>query len=347
MIKFNLLMLATLDCQYQYLQEPLSKLYCSPSQQDILIGCSVVYPIDAPRVELVFFQDNTLLTNHFINNIQTQTNNTHHLITRTVSVQTLDLPAHYRCFPQFSNGSFLLPSQALYVSTSPMFPSCFTNNDVFSTYTTRCADLDFQQTPDDMSNAVTTVTTSTIEYQSMLRSMTSTLKPTSTVRPTDTTIVSETPLLSSVVLPIFSVMLTVIVAQSIVILGLCCKYRRVHKLKVKESLNSNPYDDMHVIQRHSTQSYATTDPSAAYYIAWDLVESTTNVEQLPQCESAPETMPNSSSDLEQDAVYAEIVGTPPPSAADPVLPPGYSHLLTEQLDGPHPYTSLSLSFSCS
>lgn len=146
--------LFTLGCRYQYFQEPLTELYCDDTnQQTVPIGCGVVYPEDDPRVNLVFFDGDNQISqaNQCINNVQhRQINSTHRISTCTIRVPLSTSPTQYHCFPQFSNNSLLLPSQALDTSTSSQLLSCLSVSDIYSTYTTRCADLDYsQQMPDD------------------------------------------------------------------------------------------------------------------------------------------------------------------------------------------------------
>ena len=50
-------------CQYQYIMEPISQLYCDPfefTDQDakiIMFGCGLIYPVTEPAVDIQWFID--------------------------------------------------------------------------------------------------------------------------------------------------------------------------------------------------------------------------------------------------------------------------------------------------
>lgn len=292
----------------------------------------MVYPIDAStRVNLVFFDGDTQLTQESQRQ-RKRINETHRLITRTISVVRLSTPTQYHCFPRLNNTIFLMPSQALDTSTSSQLSLCVSEGDVFSTFTTRCADQQVY-VPDGTNTTwiaaassimIATTYTAVVDVASSITS-----ECLSTPSAINSITTSNIPLLYSVILPIVSLLL-VIAVQSIAILGLYCRYRykRSHKsLKAANesthqfnpsSINSIPMTNA----RYSTQSYLIPGEESGYNKVSTSPAQYENVIAV--------TIPHRSSG--QD--YDEIVRTSPPSTS---IPLGYTHLMKEQLDSPHPY----------
>ena len=328
----------------------------------------MVYSINDPTVNLVFFQNDILLISRpsggeddddddddddggggiSDEQMMASINSTHQIVTHTFSVHGMpSVYTDYRCFPQFSsNNSFLLPSQALAIDTtigSSGLPNCY-SNDIFSTYTTRCADIDSPQISECNSNsivskysAIVPTTTLAIGTTTATSSSTSTIGTTSTAVMnivTTTTVtassssecvcqsvviqstgnsstigstaaITDAPLLYSAILPMFTVLLVVIAAQSVAILGLCCKYicKRVHNPEVNMCTSDDPLQ-----------------LNMAYF---DPIGTSLNVN--------PPTYRYS----DGTQTYDEIdVGTQGPPKC---LPPGYTHLMKTQLERPHQY----------
>ena len=139
---YNIQYVLQLGCRYQFLQEPISELYCRPSTSTIFIGCTVISKISDPSVLIVWFVNTgsgeRRLQPGQVENLS-QSNSTYRIITNIVGVRN-NPSSIYWCRPQFSNGIFLKSSQAITIRSVPRIYTPCRGGDVFSSDSTFCAD---------------------------------------------------------------------------------------------------------------------------------------------------------------------------------------------------------------
>lgn len=290
-----LLYLLLIDCQYQYVQEPLTALYCRYAST-IQIGCSILSPSSLPSINTIQWFRSTgenlqeVFTPRNVGT-QRQTNNTHRTVTVIVSVDTQQ-GVQYWCRPRLSNNTLLQPSQAIVIQSVTFFngyTSCQAN-DVFSTVSNRCADNVSENVivpsntptknpssdtkPSTNSSTADAIATTSTGQSSIYGTLTS-IQVTSTNVP-DTICHRKNLLgLQIIFLPILATTLVVIVIQLIIHIILVIKLKRANtagKLKTHPAHIATepgqPVNEPHRSENNSEsfrESYVYILPNAAPY----------------------------------------------------------------------------------
>ena len=274
-----------LGCRYQFLQEPISELYCRPSTSTILVGCTVISKTSGPSVLIVWFVNRgsgeQRLQPGQVENLS-QSNSTYRIVTNIVGVSN-NPGSIYWCRPQFSNGTFLKSSQAFTVRSVPSIYTQCHRGDVFSTDSTFCADRTESITPPSSQPSITDSsygptkskdksTNSPPIYITRTNSVTvtdssSSANVTTTVLSESTDIVvTQDNVALAVVLPILGLLCLIVVIQSIVNVVLFLKLKRVKPVKQVITRQKSEVRTDRNINTVSAASYAYPLPSNAVVV---------------------------------------------------------------------------------
>lgn len=237
----------SLDCRYQFLQEPISELYCQPSTSIIHLGCTVISKTSNPTVSIVWFVNTgsgeQILQPREVENMS-EANYTHRIVTKIVGVNN-NPGSIYWCRPRFNNRTFLKSSQVFNIQSVPSIYTKCRHGDVFSTYSTSCADQTELIPPPSSqpsntdgsygptkSGAVSTnsppifiTTTVSVTDSTSNANITTTLLSENTDNATPDNVALVT------VLPILGLLFVIVVIQSIVNIVLFLKLKRVKPVK--------------------------------------------------------------------------------------------------------------------